>query len=550
MEVKTEEISKDDPPTPMSLPFKPAELPKRPTIPHLPLEKAKKYIQESGGSAPKSSGKPVQSETSLKDSSDWSIDKSPWGFDPNSIMKETSPILKNTKSDQNSTELINEIEAFLHDIKKQTTESKSLSSGSYRDKLNQFRKDLEIKRQENKYKKAEKPGESRLLKHLEKNIKEDFKELHQAISQISAKDVVSVRGITNPNPSIEMIGIIFLLIFNQQIPRFHPWEAFVPFIAQPGLVIQRLRALPLAIDNKEIGDDMMYQVKKLVKEIDPNELAEYNSAQLLYQVLVEISKFCRVSVSDSSIPLSLNTAKDVSKPAPKNPFKEKPKPLQIQSKPQSKPTSPAQPLSPKEILDSENPDLIKKLIQEEQQAVVKLRGAQKKAYWDEKRFTKSEIILEEKLQEEREFQYDKAMKDHYEKLDRENEFKMQKETKEFQDEEFIDNRMIKNFKKEEAKMELLDDIQREEERINWNYEKQKKEKEKKIKELREVAEKVKEERKSKIDSAKIKRKEEKKKRKENEIFELKYLYMKTIQEKEQISKELELYNKQNRTSLV
>mmetsp|Transcript_11268 Transcript_11268/g.11302 ORF Transcript_11268/g.11302 Transcript_11268/m.11302 type:complete len:384 (+) Transcript_11268:268-1419(+) len=383
-------------------------------------------------------------------------------------MKETSPILKNTKSDQNSTELINEIEAFLHDIKKQTTESKSLSSGSYRDKLNQFRKDLEIKRQENKYKKPEKPGESRLLKHLEQNIKEDFKELHQAVSQISTKDIVSVRGITNPNSSIEMIGIIFLLIFNQQIPRFHPWEAFVPFIAQPGLVIQRLRALPLAIDNKEISDDTMYQVKKLVKEIDKKDLSEYISAQLLHQILIEISKLCKVSESDSSIPLSSIASKDISKPTPKSQFKERPKPLQINSKPrpQSKPVSPAQPLSPKDILDSENPDLIKKLIQEEQQTVVKLKGAQKKAYWDEKRLTKSEIVLEEKLQEEREFQYDKAMKDHYEKLDRENEFKIQKETKEFQDEEFLDNRMIKSFKKEEEKMEMLDDIQREEERIN------------------------------------------------------------------------------------
>lgn len=383
-----EEENQDIPPVPTPLQLVPAEQPKRPIIPHLPLEKAKKFIQESGGSASKSSSKNQSGLSSNKQVSEFSAPKSPWSPDYIQGIRGASPIYKNTNTDPSSNELLKDIESFLKDIKKQANDTKSMSSVSYRERLNEFRKELSSNMPIDKPKKSDKKVQSRLLSHLKPEIKEDKQELNKAINRITVKDIRDIKTITNPNASTEILGILYLILFKNQIPRFHPWEAFVNSIAQPGLVVQKLRALPFWIDSKEISDDAMFQIKQISSTIAYYEIKESKVMTLLYEIIVELTKFCKSSnlqseISKETTQLSSKTLKSehLSENSKSPRFSFKTDQLEIPFKPKftSKSISPPPELTTREVLESNNSQLIKKLIKQENEIVVKLRGAQKKA---------------------------------------------------------------------------------------------------------------------------------------------------------------------------
>ena len=231
---------------------------------------------------------------------------------------------------------------------------------------------------------------SKVFQHFTSEVNDRYKSLNNAILKIGAKQISLIKYYRDLPPVAEDIALCFLLLFEVPVPKTHYWEKFAVFIAQPGVIIQKFRVLPMVLENNYLSPQLLSKIHEIFSRIPKNDLkvkGYFYELQLLIWILKEFL--------------------DLVEPIP-----EEPKVFMPPHIPKTRRNTEAQSVDVSsipvhEILNSTDHQLLRTAVSQEKKLLVNLKSEATKMQWEENRFLKSEHLKESKREDEREIEIQK-----------------------------------------------------------------------------------------------------------------------------------------------
>ncbi|CAG9310200.1 unnamed protein product [Blepharisma stoltei] len=278
---------------------------------------------------------------------------------------------------------------------------------------------------------------------------EIISELNETISKMTVKYIDKLKTIKNPGLPYENIGIAFLVLYDIDVLRFHPWEGFLSSLAQPGLIVQKLRKVEKLVESNKISDAHIQDIKthlSCIKEKD-FEKEEYRELAHLYKFLSCAAKLYEVNHS-RSIPEKQPKAK-IQKSASMNSS------LLLGKATSQSPTK--EDGSTTNVIEIADKAMLQKIIEKEKFNLVLEKQKQKKAMWDREREFKKELKLEEQREFLREIEYKRSLEEKYKKQQEAQKQKEKSERKEVCQKKILENKLLKlaRFQEQVESNEIL-----------------------------------------------------------------------------------------------
>ena len=207
---------------------------------------------------------------------------------------------------------------------------------------------------------------------------------------IGAKQISQIKYYKNIPKVAEDIAYCYLILFNESIPKTHYWEKFIIFLAQPGTVIQKLRQLPVSLENNYFDPLIFAKINDIYSKIPKSDLkveSFYYELKLLIAIIKEILNIVEIPIEESKI-VSPVRIPELKKPDISH--------LEYIM------SMPAQ-----DILQSNDSNLLKQAIAEEKKILIRLKGEFQREQYDEIRNLKYENLKEIKRDEVREIEIQK-----------------------------------------------------------------------------------------------------------------------------------------------
>lgn len=245
-----------------------------------------------------------------------------------------------------------------------------------------------LKHKINSPKKLKKNVSSKVFEHLKPQDR--YLGLNQKIIKIGAKQILQIKYYRDLPKVANDIAICYIMLFDAPVPKAHAWEAFMVLIAQPGLVIQKLRLLPSYVDEVDIDCYKLYRINEIFSKIPSAELKLepcYYELQLLISILIEFLKLVHIP---SNIPKNSSVAH-----------------IPTSKKPELNKTSDVINMPVDEILSSQDKLILKQAVSQEKKILLGLNSEISRAQWNEKRNLKVQELKELKEEEEREIELKK-----------------------------------------------------------------------------------------------------------------------------------------------
>lgn len=477
------------------------------------------------------------------------MEEKPTESDPESIpklqlenLKGFAPIEEDSENSQTESEkealmfnLIQEnypesvsFKEFLSDLQTQIKELKVPLPKQYREKLQQLAAEFNIS--------LDKPNKakSKVKENLHKPLVDESHFLGNTIKELNVKKIKNLKNIKNTSRSVELLGVCFLVLLDKEVPP-KPWEEFQKAVAQPGLVVQKLRNLPQDLEQRKVPCENLFKISKVLSSVDVQELnqASYKAeCYLLLQLFQETVEYWNYFYDKSQLSQSSIKIPTLEKPQPKKPLK----------------TLPKQTIRPRTAYhkhednsDSFDLKLIDKYIELQKKQNRELRQQKNLAKWQIERECKREMKAEAKREEEKELQYNLAVKKQHEQLSQSTQKLQAEERKKNQYEEVQEQRRIKSLQKQERTKQMMDDILRNAQNSKSNafWEKVAK-KERQIKQHSENLISVAENRRLKKLRQEEKKIEEQQDRQQELVLKKRFEFLKLKEEEEKLVKEMEV----------
>ena len=417
---------------------------------------------------------------------------------------------------------------FLSDLQTQIKELKVPLPKQYREKLQQLAAEFNIS--------LDKPNKakSKVKENLHKPLVDESHFLGNTIKELNVKKIKNIKNIKSTNKSVELLGVCFLLLLDKEVPP-KPWEEFQKAVAQPGLVVQKLRNLPQDLEQRKVPCENLFKISKVLSSVDVQELnqASYKAeCYLLLQLFQEIVEYWNYFYDKSQLSQSSIKIPTLEKPQPKKPLKTPPKQTVIPRTTCHK---------HEDNSDSFDLKLIDKYIELQKKQNRELRQQKNLAKWQIERECKREMKAEAKREEEKELQYNLAVKKQHEQLSQSTQKLQAQERKKNQYEEVQEQRRIKSLQKQEQTKQMMDDILRNAQNSKSNafWEKVSK-KERQIKQHSENLISVAENRRVKKLRQEEKKIEEQQDRQQELVLKKRFEFLKLKEEEEKLVKEMEV----------
>lgn len=210
------------------------------------------------------------------------------------------------------------------------------------------------------------------------------RELDEAGKKIVAKHFAVIRGM-NKSGGMEDLAYCILLFFDIDVPRAFFWEPVSKFFANPSPLLQRIRLSQQTARNRKIGDSVVREMIKRLKNIDKSEVESHKYSKEIKPFIEFLEKF--VEFFSCLWPGCL-----VEPEGSKKKFKI--------------------PMTKKNVEETE----LNKKINQEKRLLQELRYQERKLKWDEERNVKKEFKQEQLRDMQREINYSKNIEDEYKKM--------------------------------------------------------------------------------------------------------------------------------------
>lgn len=259
------------------------------------------------------------------------------------------------------------------------------SSSKFEDFLSNLRKRVKSPKKDLK-----KTVSSKVFSHFHTEIIDKYQTLSQTTTKIGAKQISQIKYYKNLPKVAEEIALCYLYLFEITPPKSHYWEKFVIFLAQPGIVIQKLRNLPIVLENEQLDSGVFWKISEVFGKIPKNEQKVsdfYYELQILIEIIKEVLKLVEIVPEPQKKPLVAHIPKS--------------------RKTNSSEIPDISSIVPSEILKKTDNHLIKAVLLQEKKGLIELKSQAQRLQWDEKRFLKSEFKSEEKREQGRELEIQK-----------------------------------------------------------------------------------------------------------------------------------------------